>query len=82
MPDLRHTVLQIIFYSAFAAILAYLSQQPSYHHLNPANALIKVSFSHAGEHKEECRRLTAEELAKLSEEEKAKRAAKKGKEQP
>lgn len=66
MPETWRIILQVLFYSAFAFVLAYFSQQPSYQHHDPENALIKLSFSHAGQHKEECRRLSQEEIAELA----------------
>jgi hypothetical protein len=66
MPEWWRIILQLPFYLAFAAPLAYFSHLPPYVHQDPERALIKLSFSHAGEHKEECRRLTAEELAALA----------------
>ncbi len=57
--------LQIFFYAVFAAVIGYFSFYPSYRHIAPDAALIKLSFSHAGEHKEECRRLSPEEIADL-----------------
>ena len=66
MPEIWRMILQLPFYLAFALLLAYLSQQPAYQHQDPGHALIKLSLSHAGEHKEECRRLTPEELAELA----------------
>jgi len=66
MPEIWRMLLQLPFYTVFALLLAYLSQQPAYQHLDPENALIKLSLSHAGQHAEECRRLTPEELAELA----------------
>ncbi len=56
---------QILLYAAFAAAVGYLSNSPAYVHHDPDKALIKLSFSHAGEHKGGCRRLTPEEIAAL-----------------
>lgn len=58
--------LQVLFYSVFAAGIGYFSFNPSYRQLVPGEALIKLSFSHAGQHKQECRRLSPEEIAKLA----------------
>ncbi len=38
---------------------------PTYRHLAPDQALIKLSFTHAGKRVAECRQLSADELAKL-----------------
>ena len=56
---------QIIAYAGFAAVVGFLATRPAYTYLDPEKALIKLSFSHAGAHKEECRRRTQEELARL-----------------
>jgi len=56
---------QLLAYAAFMAIVGYFSASPSYTHLAPEDALIKVNFSHAGENVTECRRLTPEEIAAL-----------------
>ena len=63
---LRHIILQIFAYAAFAVVLGYFATTPSYVHLDPQKALIKLSFSHAGEKKTECRRLSPDEIAKLA----------------
>ena len=54
---------QIIAYGLFAAGLGYFSNAPVYTWLDPGFALINLSFSHAGQRKEECRRLTPAEIA-------------------
>ena len=56
---------QALFYGLFAAIIGYFSTMPKYQHLEPGHALIKLSLSHHGEPVAECRKRTAEELAKL-----------------
>ncbi len=56
---------QAVFYGLFVAFIGYFSVAPAYVHFPPDQALIKVSFSHAGQPKEECRVRTAEELEKL-----------------
>ena len=66
MPEPRYIAGQIIAYTLFAICLGYFSNSPSYTHVDPEMALIKLSFSHAGKHKEECRRLTPEEIAALA----------------
>lgn len=60
------TLLQVPAYAAFAALVGYFSAAPVYQHLAPDRAVVKLSFSHAGERKVECRQRTAEELAKLA----------------
>ncbi len=56
---------QAIAYTLFAFVIGYLATSPAYTHLDPDMAVIKLSFSHAGEHREACRRLTQEELNAL-----------------
>lgn len=56
---------QLLAYVTFALALGYFSASPAYQHMDPEQALIKMSFSHAGEREEECRRMSAEEIAKL-----------------
>ncbi len=57
---------QVVFYGLFAVIIGYFSTAPKYAHLPPDHALIKLSFSHHGQPVTECRKRTAEELAKLA----------------
>lgn len=59
-------LLQIPVYAAFAAFIGYFSSAPAYRHLAPDRAVVKLSFSHAGERKVECRQRTPEELARLA----------------
>ncbi|MGD2055832.1 MAG: hypothetical protein PVJ15_03425 [Gammaproteobacteria bacterium] len=56
---------QVIAYALFAVVIGYFATLPAYTHLQPGKAVIKLSFSHAGQHRGECRRLTQEELNKL-----------------
>lgn len=56
---------QVVFYGLFVAFIGYFSAAPAYVHFPSDQALIKVSFSHAGQPLEECRVRTAEELEKL-----------------
>ena len=66
MPELRYIVGQIIAFILFAAGIGYFSTSPSYTYHDPALALIMVSFSHASQRKEKCRRFTPEEIAALA----------------
>jgi len=52
-------------YALFAGVVGYFATAPAYIHLDPGKAMIKLSFSHAGQHKGECRRLSQEELNAL-----------------
>ncbi len=56
---------QIILYAAFLGLIAYFSKTPDYAVVDPEMGVIRLSFSHAGERKEPCRRLTPEEIAAL-----------------
>lgn len=56
---------QVLLYGLFALVIGVFSRWPSYHHLGPDEALVKLSFTHSGQHVAECRKLTADELAKL-----------------
>lgn len=53
-------------YALFAALIGYLSVYPVYDPFPPDHALVKLSLAYAGKPKGECRRRTAEELAKLA----------------
>ncbi len=57
---------QAVAYLLFAAVVGYLSAAPAYTYIDPEKAVVKLSFSHAGARKGECRRLTPEEIAKLA----------------
>ena len=56
---------QAVFYGVFVGAIGYFSSAPAYVPFPRGSALIKASFSHAGQPKEECRVRTAEELAQL-----------------
>jgi hypothetical protein len=56
---------QALAYALFAGFIGYFSTSPAYTQLDPRLALVKLSFSHAGQHRGECRRLTSEEIAAL-----------------
>ena len=58
--------LQVVCYAAFIAVVGYFSASPAYVHLPAGQALVKLSFQHAGQRKEACRERSAEELAKLA----------------
>lgn len=57
---------QVAAYAVFMIAVGYFSASPAYTHLDPSRALLKVSFSHAGQPVRECRRLSPEEIAKLA----------------
>ncbi len=56
---------RVLAYGAFAASIGVFSQWPTYSHLAPDRALIKLSLVHHGQRLHECRPLSPEELAKL-----------------
>ena len=56
---------QFIWYGLFALFIGYFSALPVYTHARPDMGLLKLSFSHAGAPKTECRRLSQEELNAL-----------------
>ena len=62
----RSIVLQVPAYALFAALVGYFSSAPPYHALGPGEAVVKLSFTHAGERREPCRERSAEELQALA----------------
>jgi len=56
---------QLLLFGVFALVIGVFSRWPEYRHLDADQALIKLSFTHAGKRVAECRQLSAEELAKL-----------------
>jgi hypothetical protein len=65
MPSPLAWAGQIVAYAAFGVGIGYLSLYPAYTHRDPEQAQIKLSFAHAGVHKEDCRRLSYEEISKM-----------------
>lgn len=65
MPKPSRLAAQVIAYAAFVGLIGYFSKSPEYAYVDPQMALLRLSFSHAGERKGECRRLTPEEIAAL-----------------
>lgn len=66
MRNALRYLAQALLYAAFVAVIGYFSSAPRYVHLPPDEALLKLSFSHAGARKVPCRERTPEELAKLA----------------
>jgi hypothetical protein len=56
---------QVLLYGLFAAAIGYFSTSPAYTHLQPDEAILKLSFSHGAQRVGECRDRTDEELARL-----------------
>ncbi|HFD15913.1 MAG TPA: hypothetical protein ENJ38_06375 [Rhodospirillales bacterium] len=65
MTDLFRYVGQAVFYAVVVLAIGYFSQRPIYEHIPPDKAQILLSFSHGGARVEACRRLSAEEIARL-----------------
>jgi hypothetical protein len=66
MRNALRYLAQALLYAAFVAVIGYFSSAPRYVHVPPDEALLKLSFSHAGARKELCHERTPEELAKLA----------------
>jgi len=58
-------LLQVFNYTVFMAIIWYFATAPSFTVLDENQAVITMAFSHAGQLREECRRLSQEELNEL-----------------
>ena len=58
-------LLQAFNYTIFMALIWYFATSPSIRVIEEDEAMITVAFGHAGETREECRRLSQEELMKL-----------------
>jgi hypothetical protein len=56
---------QLLLYGVFAVVVGVFSRWPDYQHLASDQALLKLSFNHQGKPVSDCRRPSAEELAKL-----------------
>jgi len=65
VPNAMRLVLQVFNYAVFMGLVWYFATSPPYRQLAEDQAVITLAFSHAGERREECRRLSQEELAKL-----------------
>ncbi|MDT8385996.1 MAG: hypothetical protein RQ736_00675 [Thiogranum sp.] len=65
MPRLMRYPLQALNFSLFMLLVWYFSAAPPYRLLMPGQAVVTVAFAHAGERREPCRSLSAEELAAL-----------------
>lgn len=56
---------QGVTYAIFAAVIGYFASLPVYTHFPPDQGLIRLSFTHGAQRAGECRRRSAEEIAKL-----------------
>ncbi len=64
MQQIGRILGQLVLYAMFIVFIGYFSTSPAYTFLAPDQALIKLTFSHAGQRKEPCRERSAEELEK------------------
>lgn len=62
MPRPAAIIGQIVVYSLVAVMLGYFSNHPRYTRLNPDEAQILLSFSHIGQRKGACRKMTQDEI--------------------
>lgn len=62
---MKTVVTSVLAYAAFAAGIGYFSVAPPYERLPPGQAVLKFTLTHAGARVEPCHERTAEELAKL-----------------
>ena len=62
---MKRLAMQVFFYGIGMLLIGYLSANPLYRHQHPDTALIRLSFSHAGERREDCRQLSPAEIAAL-----------------
>jgi hypothetical protein len=58
--------LQALCYAAFMSVVGYFATSPRYVLLAEDQAVVKLSFQHAGQRKQACHERSAEELAKLA----------------
>lgn len=63
---LKAWIGQFLAYAVFAALIAIFSAWPASVRVEPGQALIKLSFTHAGARLKECRRLDPAEIADLA----------------
>lgn len=56
---------QFVVIAALFAVVATLSDWPSYRSIPPGHAVVMLSFVHSADRQAECRRLTPAEIAKL-----------------
>ena len=57
---------QLLLYVPLMAIIGYFSTEPRFSAIGEGEALVRVSFIHAAQRKQECRQRSAEELAKMA----------------
>ena len=64
-PTWKQLTLQATWFAMLAAFIGYFSNSPTYTHLAPTDATVKISLVHAGQLVGACRDRTAEELQNL-----------------
>jgi hypothetical protein len=57
---------QLVLYVPLMALIGYFSTEPRFSPVREGEALVRVSFIHAAQRKQECRQRSAEELARLA----------------
>jgi hypothetical protein len=65
MPSAFSFAGQAVVFAAVAAFVGYFAAHPLYHQVPEGDAQIKLALQHGGARVVDCRRRTAEELAKL-----------------
>jgi hypothetical protein len=65
MTSVARYLGQAVWYGAIGIVLGAFAMGPSYTHFGDDRAMIKLSFAHGASRVGDCRRRTAEELAKL-----------------
>lgn len=65
MPRIARWAGQLLFYAAAALLTGFFATRPVWTHFPNDAAQITIAFAHGGERKEACRKLSAEEIAKL-----------------
>lgn len=65
MPRLLRYAAQLALYALFALVIGYFTTSPPYRHLQPDEAVLRLSFTHPGKPVTDCRRRSADELAKM-----------------
>ena len=65
MPSALSFAGQAVVFAVVAAFVGYFAAHPVYHQVPEGDAQIKLALQHGGARVVDCRRLTAEELAKL-----------------
>jgi hypothetical protein len=58
--------MQAIAYLAFAALIAWFANSPTFHYADQQMASVKLSLSHAADRVEPCVQLTPEQIAELA----------------